>query len=776
MVFDRLASGSIRMAGIALLAGSLVLVLSDRQGHAAPPIPPVGYSAAPSLPTGFTPRWDFAYSYYPPSDQVVVFGGAPAKPGEGWYNDTWMYSGGVWSKAAAPPAGLTPRGGASMAYDPEIRRLVMFGGAGSSDWPPRNETWLWDGSRWTAGPVAPVGMQGRTGAGMAYDDDLRKVVLFAGTGNAPFNDVWLYDGVANAWTAGPATPAAVLARSFFGMTYDPLLHKVVVAGGDRTSNTWYFDGSAWTAGPTFFDNFSNKQRERTQLAYDPQMQADILFSGLGPAPSTDSVYYLRSTGWTYLYEDPSQPAFTPPSSRLEGAIVFVPTQDTMMLFGGVNSSNDGTIALGDAWFFREVAPQASSATLDQTAPLQTSWLNVTIGPVTGGYYKTTRTIRWLKNGGEIPGATGTGLSPQYGPGDQIQAQVQFVDQLGVTGPWVSSSVAVVAQPTLDADDGTPGAAVDTSGTGFGSEVVDLRIDAPNGALLRTVTTTPAGSWNARSVTLPIPLEGGTHTLYAIGETTGSQATTAVLVSPAGSVDPVKFASGSTTSFVAQGFKSGEKVTVSFPAGTPVSMTADSNGSVSGNLVSPAEPYPGGFVTASAPSATASVSYSVLSTMKVSGKAKPGQSVMVLTGMAPSESVKFTIDGAPGSQSFTSDSKGGLTATVTLISTWGKHTVTATGQASGVVLTKGLNYVATLTLDPISGPKGTVVAIDSGPGWGAGATVNLYWASVLRQVLVAGLDGSVHASFTIPSHPTGPTTFQVTDPLTLTTAKKTFTIT
>jgi hypothetical protein len=166
----------------------------------------------------------------------------------------------------------------------------------------------------------------------------------------------------------------------------------------------------------------------------------------------------------------------------------------------------------------------------------------------------------------------------------------------------------------------------------------------------------------------------------------------------------------------------------------------------------------------------------MSTMKLSGIAKPGRTVMVLTGMGPNESVSFTIDGAQGSQSFTSDSKGGLTATVTLISTWGRHMITATGQTSGVVLAKGVNCLATLSLSPISGPKGTVVVIDSGPGWVPGANVNLYWTKILQQVVVAGQDGSVHATFTIPSHPTGPTTFQLTDPSTNATAKKNFTIT
>ena len=93
---------------------------------------PVGFSQGPSLPAQFAPRWDLSSGYFPPSDQVVVFGGAPVDQTTDWRNDTWLFTGGAWSQGPDAPAGLTRRGGAAMAYDPDIQRLVMFGGQGPS--------------------------------------------------------------------------------------------------------------------------------------------------------------------------------------------------------------------------------------------------------------------------------------------------------------------------------------------------------------------------------------------------------------------------------------------------------------------------------------------------------------------------------------------------------------------------------------------------------------------------------------------------------------------
>ncbi len=340
--------------------------------------PPAGATATylsqawvqqPNIPTGFTSRWDTASAAFPPLAEVVLFGGAPALTGQGWYNDTWIWKGtgglaGTWTAGPAAPAGLTPRGGMAMAYDPAIAKIVLFGGAGPNDWPPRNETWLFDGTTWTAGPVAPAGLAGRTGAGMVYDDALGKLVLFGGTGVSPYNDTWFFDGTG--WTAGPASPAGLQPRAFFGMTYDPGLQKLVVTGGDRDDDTWFFDGTTWTAGPAVLPAAAD--RERVRLVYDPQLGGDVLFGGASLATGDNELYLLKTGAWSVV----SMAATPRPALRMDPQIVWDDTNKQFLVFAGVA---DDKVTLIDTWV--AVAPPVTLT--PQSGPVGTV-VAVTSGP------------------------------------------------------------------------------------------------------------------------------------------------------------------------------------------------------------------------------------------------------------------------------------------------------------------------------------------------------------------------------------------------------------
>ena len=116
-----------RLLGV--LTSSAVLVgLIAPQAFAVFYNPSAWYQQS-NVPPGFTARWDTASAAFPPSQEVVMFGGAPASYGQGWYNDTWIYTGGVagsWVRGPAAPAGLTPRGGMAMVYDPDIGKIVLY--------------------------------------------------------------------------------------------------------------------------------------------------------------------------------------------------------------------------------------------------------------------------------------------------------------------------------------------------------------------------------------------------------------------------------------------------------------------------------------------------------------------------------------------------------------------------------------------------------------------------------------------------------------------------
>jgi aryl-phospho-beta-D-glucosidase BglC (GH1 family) len=244
----------------------------------------------------------------------------------------------------------------------------MFGGSGPS-WPPLAETWLFDGTDWTPGPPAPAGLTGRVGAGMAYFPDIGKVVLVGGSGSNVPSDTWLYDGVAEAWTPGPALPPAMGSRVFFGITYDPRLHQMVVAGGSGKRDVWFFDGTAWSEGPSLPS--SAGARERTRLAFHPYLGGDVLWGGLGPGSAKSTLYLLKGGAWSQVTVHPNPI----PKARLDAALLWNSAAKMFMVFGGVADSDNGTHALSDTWSL--VAPPLSVS--PTSGPVGTS-VSITSGP------------------------------------------------------------------------------------------------------------------------------------------------------------------------------------------------------------------------------------------------------------------------------------------------------------------------------------------------------------------------------------------------------------
>jgi len=87
---------------------------------------------------------------------------------------------GGWIQAS-PTNIPTASSGASLSYDSTNLNAVLFGGVASGP-TLLNQTWLWDGSNWTAqGPTA--GFSARQDAAMAYDIAHSQTILFGGLGS-----------------------------------------------------------------------------------------------------------------------------------------------------------------------------------------------------------------------------------------------------------------------------------------------------------------------------------------------------------------------------------------------------------------------------------------------------------------------------------------------------------------------------------------------------------------------------------------------------------------
>ncbi len=201
---------------------------------------PIGV-AAPDVPfrNGFATTTEVARA------QVVLFGGeVPSRPSRR-LNDTWIWNGQFWRELAT--SGPPPRSAAALAYDAVHSRSVLFGGVdGLND---LADTWLFDGSTWTA--VTPAVSPGpRSGHAMAFDARSGRVVLFGGrqtVGNQYSDETWEWDG--NVWTRA-AVAVRPSARTEHGLAYDARRGRVVLFGGTSSAgdfaDTWEWDGSSWT--------------------------------------------------------------------------------------------------------------------------------------------------------------------------------------------------------------------------------------------------------------------------------------------------------------------------------------------------------------------------------------------------------------------------------------------------------------------------------------------------------------------------------------------------
>jgi hypothetical protein len=235
-------------------------------------------------------------AYDPATSQLVLFGGNAEQE---YSSQTWIFAvpttGAAWSRPSVSGS-PSQRIDDSIAYDPAIGRLVMFGGEDSSS-QALNDTWVWDGSGWS--PYAATNPRpARWGAALAYYPATGQLVLYGGTDAAGnlLGDTWvLADG---AWTrvatSGPSP------RTFAAMSFDPDEGKLVLFGGLQNGgaalgDTWLWDGSTWS---------------------DPGVM---------------------------------NPPYTAPSARYKAALSFDPATGQMLLFGG--SASGGT-ALNDTWLLR----------------------------------------------------------------------------------------------------------------------------------------------------------------------------------------------------------------------------------------------------------------------------------------------------------------------------------------------------------------------------------------------------------------------------------------
>jgi hypothetical protein len=283
----------------------------------------------------------------PPRSGLVSAG----SPNSQWVNVT-----------AGIPNGPPPRSNASAVYDSNGSFLLLFGGQIGPT--PLNDTWSFANGVWTQihtrnSPVA------RFGAGITYiPADGGYVVLFGGaTSNGPagviqVNVTWEFYG-RNWHHLGTLTPPR--GRSFPSFAYDPTLNATILFGGllptNQSAETWKLVGQNWTpitsGGPD-----EPPARVAGSMAFDNGSQQQLIMFG-GWDPETQTPVLLNDT-WVYVQNasqpngsnwvrEPTPENLTP---RDDAAIAFNPTLNDIVLFGGQGPNgvlDDTWLWSGSAW-------------------------------------------------------------------------------------------------------------------------------------------------------------------------------------------------------------------------------------------------------------------------------------------------------------------------------------------------------------------------------------------------------------------------------------------
>ncbi|MFT3693130.1 MAG: DUF4215 domain-containing protein [Kofleriaceae bacterium] len=222
--------------------------------------------------TNPVPRARATTTIDPVRGQLVIQGGTK---GFGQFDtDTWVQTrtGGFTQLTSGNPTGRMYN---AASYDPISRQIVMFGGfADTSGTTSNAETWLWNGTAWTAGPSAGA-PSSRGGHAMAFDGTATIV-----TGGE--TDIGLYANGAAAWNGSAwSTVAASTQFSESSAAYDRSSKQLVIFGGEigegtPSAITYTFDHAAWSMPATAI---TPSARYGASFAWNPARQRLTMFGG-----------------------------------------------------------------------------------------------------------------------------------------------------------------------------------------------------------------------------------------------------------------------------------------------------------------------------------------------------------------------------------------------------------------------------------------------------------------------------------------------------------------
>jgi len=193
---------------------------------------------------------------------------------------------------------------------------------------------------------------------LAYDQRRKHIVLFGGSGEWYFNDLWYYHPQTRKWTmviqdtrlAGQEKDWSQYpkGRDNHQLVYDPQRDVYWMYGGTSGGGFWMFDPKdrTWTVLERKHDG---KRLPIVTLdpgfAYSAHHEGILLFGGNRWAPGEDTWWFdAVERKWTQLRPEPSPPA----RAQVENALTYDTVRKQFILFGGRAPAKK---KLGDTWIY-----------------------------------------------------------------------------------------------------------------------------------------------------------------------------------------------------------------------------------------------------------------------------------------------------------------------------------------------------------------------------------------------------------------------------------------
>jgi Galactose oxidase, central domain len=282
-------SGLALVAIVAVAAAVGIVISLGQRPLPVAPVPtvlvPLGVLPSP-IPAEPEVGTSFAVADDLTTHEVVLFGG------EDNGNNTWLWNGSSW-RLAHPQVSPTGRFGASAAYDPGTKTVLIFGGR-TEDGVAVNDTWSWNGVTWNEIDFGANGPAAGEGSDMAWDAAHRQMVLVIGLGGTGSGATWVWTG--SHWRR---PPAGNLPGGWFysPMWSDPSTGALTAVGccsgtpapTTAVDSTWRWDGGAWRPA----DTTTPAPLDGSTMALDPSLGRLILCTCGYSQPSEPEL-----AGWT----------------------------------------------------------------------------------------------------------------------------------------------------------------------------------------------------------------------------------------------------------------------------------------------------------------------------------------------------------------------------------------------------------------------------------------------------------------------------------------------